>query len=466
MNRWLSGGHAWIWLSAGALSVSLLLVAILIGFIAVKGLNHFWPAPIFDVHYYEQDDQAVQRLIGQRISHRSIDDETQEYLFRRSEAQAAYQDFIWLTDSQIKTLIQRPELMTLEHRTFGRLIAEPISLRFSPTSAITPNDLDWPEQIKAAQKDAQLKLLLGNGMELNLNLVDILEIHFPNQLSWIEKVQVFGKGLLQFMIESPRQGGTEGGIFPALFGTVITVLIMTVFVTPIGVMAAVYLHEYARPGWITQTIRIAVYNLAGTPSIVFGVFGLAFFVYTLGGSIDQLFYSESLPMPTFGTPGLIWVSLTLALLTLPVVIVSTEEGLARIPKSVREGSLALGASHTETVWRIVLPLTTPAILTGLILAIARAAGEVAPLMLVGVVKLAPELPLDAEFPFLHLDRKIMHLGYHIFDLAFQTGRTDASLPFVFTTALLLILLIILLNLSAILLRNRLRARFQGEKKPI
>lgn len=466
MNRWLSGGHAWIWLSAGALSVSLLLVTILIGFIAVKGLSHFWPAPIFDVHYHEQDDPSMQRLIGQRISYQSTDQGTQEYLFRRSEAQAAYQDFIWLTDAQINTMTQRPELMTLEHRTFGRLIAEPILLRLSPTSTITPPPVDWPEQIKTAQKDAQLTLLLGNGEALTLNLVDILEIHFPNQLSWVEKMQVFGKGLLQFMVESPRQGGTEGGIFPALFGTVITVLIMTVFVTPIGVMAAVYLHEYARPGWITQTIRIAVYNLAGTPSIVFGVFGLAFFVYTLGGSIDQLFYSESLPMPTFGTPGLIWVSLTLALLTLPVVIVSTEEGLARIPKSVREGSLALGASHTETLWRIVLPLTTPAILTGLILAIARAAGEVAPLMLVGVVKLAPELPLDAEFPFLHLDRKIMHLGYHIFDLAFQTGRTDASLPFVFTTALLLILLIILLNLSAILLRNRLRVRFQDDKKPI
>ncbi|EXJ09691.1 Phosphate transport system permease protein pstA [Nitrincola nitratireducens] len=408
----------------------------------------------------------MQRLIGQRISYQSTDQGTQEYLFRRSEAQAAYQDFIWLTDAQINTMTQRPELMTLEHRTFGRLIAEPILLRLSPTSTITPPPVDWPEQIKTAQKDAQLTLLLGNGEALTLNLVDILEIHFPNQLSWVEKMQVFGKGLLQFMVESPRQGGTEGGIFPALFGTVITVLIMTVFVTPIGVMAAVYLHEYARLGWITQTIRIAVYNLAGTPSIVFGVFGLAFFVYTLGGSIDQLFYSESLPMPTFGTPGLIWVSLTLALLTLPVVIVSTEEGLARIPKSVREGSLALGASHTETLWRIVLPLTTPAILTGLILAIARAAGEVAPLMLVGVVKLAPELPLDAEFPFLHLDRKIMHLGYHIFDLAFQTGRTDASLPFVFTTALLLILLIILLNLSAILLRNRLRVRFQDDKKPI
>src|SRR5690606_36742991 len=173
---------------------------------------------------------------------------------------------------------------------------------------------------------------------------------------------------------------TEGGIFPAIFGTVMMVMLMSVIVTPFGVIAAVYLKEYAKQGPLTRVIRIAVNNLAGVPSIVYGVLGLGFFVYFLGGSMDELFYPEAAPTPVFGTPGLLWSSLTLALLTLPVVIVATEEGLSRIPRSVREGSYALGATRAETLWRIVLPMASPAMMTGLILAIARAAGEVAPLM--------------------------------------------------------------------------------------
>src|SRR5690606_36253953 len=182
---------------------------------------------------------------------------------------------------------------------------------------------------------------------------------------------------------------TDGGIFPAIFGTVTMVMVLAIFVTPFGVTAAGYLREYAKQGPATRAIRIAVNNLAGVPSVVYGVFGLGFFVYFLGGSIDQLFYREGLPTPTFGTPGLMWASLTLAILTVPVVIVATEEGLTRVPRSIREGSLALGATKAETLWRTVLPMTASAMMTGLILAVARAAGEVAPLMLVGVVKLAP-----------------------------------------------------------------------------
>ena len=202
-------------------------------------------------------------------------------------------------------------------------------------------------------------------------------------------------------------------------------------------------------------------NLAGVPSIVYGVFGLGFFVYFLGGNIDELFFAEALPAPTFGTPGILWSALTLAILTVPVVIVSTEEGLTRIPRAIREGSLALGATKAETLWRTVLPMATPAMMTGLILSIARAAGEVAPLMMVGVVKLAPSLPLDGNFPFLHVDRKFMHLGFHIYDVGFQSPNVEAARPLVYATAMLLVILIVALNIAAIRIRNQLRDKYNA-----
>ena len=238
-------------------------------------------------------------------------------------------------------------------------------------------------------------------------------------------------------------------------------LLMSAAVTPFGVLVAIYLREYAKQGLLVRSVRIAVNNLAGVPSIVFGVFGLGFFVYFLGGSLDALFYPEASPAPVFGTPGLLWASMTLAILTLPVVIVSTEEGLARIPTSIREGSLALGATKAETLWRTILPMASPAMMTGLILAVARAAGEVAPLMLVGVVKLAPSLGLDGNYPFLHLDRKFMHLGFHIYDVGFQSPNVEAARPLVYATALLLVVVIILLNLAAIAIRNHLREKYRA-----
>ena len=181
----------------------------------------------------------------------------------------------------------------------------------------------------------------------------------------------------------------------------------------------------------------------------------------VGGTIDEIFFADTLPAPTFGSPGILWSALTLAILTLPVVIVSTEEGLARIPTSVRHGSLALGATQAETVWRIVLPMASPAIMTGLILAIARAAGEVAPLMLVGVVKMAPTLPIDSHFPYLHLERKFMHLGYHIYDVGFQSPNVEAARPLVYATSFLLVTVIVGLNLTAIGIRNHLREKFRA-----
>jgi phosphate transport system permease protein len=300
-----------------------------------------------------------------------------------------------------------------------------------------------------------------DGQKVTIKLDQVLHISFNNQLSFFSKLGEFFTKLGHFVIDDPREANTEGGVFPAIFGTVLMVLLMTVIVSPMGVIAAIYLHEYAGKNALTKLLRISVINLAGVPSIVYGVFGLGFFVYMLGGSLDKLFFPEALPSPTFGTPGVLWSAITLAILTLPVVIVSTEEGLARIPASMRHGSLALGATKAETLWRIILPIASPAIMTGIILAIARAAGEVAPLMLVGVVKMAPTLPLDGNFPFLHLDRKFMHLGFHIYDVGFQSPNVEAARPLVYATALLLVSIIVALNMSAVGIRNKLREKYRS-----
>jgi phosphate transport system permease protein len=304
-------------------------------------------------------------------------------------------------------------------------------------------------------------LVDGNGREKYLPLGQIVRILQPNDLSVFEKMLIYISNVWTVLSDEPREANTEGGIFPAIFGTVMMVLIMSIAVVPFGVLAAIYLKEYARQGFIVRSVRIAVNNLAGVPSIVFGVFGLGFFVYAVGGTIDSLFYSTALPNPTFGTGGILWASLTLALMTVPVVIVATEEGLSAVPKEYREGSLGLGATKVETLLRVVIPCAMPGILTGLILAISRATGEVAPLMLTGVVKLAPSLPLDSYFPFVHLDRKFMHLGFHIYDVGFQSPNVEAAKPMVYVTTLVLVLVVVLLNLIAISIRNRMRRQYSG-----
>ncbi|MCE9664307.1 phosphate ABC transporter permease PstA [Halomonas sp. M5N1S17] len=317
------------------------------------------------------------------------------------------------------------------------------------------------DELHAANRRDTLVAMIAGGEEVEISVGDIVRATKNNDMSLASKLREYMYRFWHFVSGEPREANTEGGIFPAIFGTVTMVLLMSLIVSPFGVLAAIYLREYAKQGPLLKLIRISVYNLAGVPSIVYGVFGLGFFVYTLGGSLDELFYSDRLPSPTFGSPALIWASLTLALLTLPVVIVSTEEGLARIPSSVRQGSLALGATKSETLWKVVVPLATPAMMTGMILAIARAAGEVAPLMLVGVVKLAPTLPVDGTFPFVHLDRQIMHLGFHIYDVGFQSPNVEAARPLVYATALILVILIIVLNMTAISVRNRLRERYRA-----
>lgn len=355
-----------------------------------------------------------------------------------------------------------------------------------------------------------------------------------NELDALGRVGVYADRWREFLLDEPRDTNTAGGIFPVLFGTVLLTLLLSVAVVPLGVVAALYLREYATQGPLTSAIRIAVNNLAGVPSIVYGVFGLGFLCYTTGQFIDagpsspwsragwwttvlvlvaailagawlalasrpvpgrhqtgaqrslakaaglawvvcaglaalllsttpyfDGFFRAKLPNPTFGTKGLLWSSLTLALLTLPVVIVATEEAIAAVPRSMREGSYGCGASKWQTIQRIVLPRAMPGIMTGMILAMARGAGEVAPLMLVGAVKLAPELPLTAEFPFLHLDRSFMHLGFHIYDLGFQSPDSEAARPLVWCTTLVLIMLVVVLNMTAIRIRSSLRRKYLG-----
>jgi phosphate transport system permease protein len=389
-----------------------------------------------------------------------------------------------LTERVARAVALHDEIAALEKGAIGevnyalerlRLQQRGLELRNTDTpealAAIETEREDWNSRYAVLQEQLQelygqierdtVVMIAMNGQETEIEVSEIVRAYQPNGMHIGNKLVVYAQKLWEFLSDDPREANTEGGIFPAIFGTVVMVLLMSVLVTPFGVIAAVYLREYARQGIITRIIRIAVNNLAGVPSIVYGVFGLGFFIYFVGAEVDQAFYQEALPAPTFGTPGMLWAALTLALLTVPVVIVSTEEGLSRIPRSLREGSLALGATKFETLWRVVLPMASPAIMTGMILAVARAAGEVAPLMLVGVVKLAPALPLDGNYPYFHLDQKFMHLGFHIYDVGFQSPNVEAARPLVFATALLLVMITAVLNQVAVSIRNRLREKYKS-----
>ncbi|TAN49591.1 MAG: phosphate ABC transporter permease PstA [Rhodospirillales bacterium] len=313
--------------------------------------------------------------------------------------------------------------------------------------------------IKTDDAKVQVTLADINGTEKVMPLSLLVRFYPANELTALDKIAIYFSRWAEFLTDDPREANTEGGVLPAIFGTFVMTLLMVVVVAPFGVVTALYLREYAKQGRLVSIVRISVNNLAGVPSIVYGVFGLGFFAYIVGGGLDAIFFPERLPNPTFGTGGLMWSALTLALLTVPVVIVATEEALAAVPKSMREGSLACGASKWQTIKNIVLPRAMPGIMTGLILAMARGAGEVAPLMLVGVVKLAPELPIDGFWPFIHLERSFMHLGFHIYDVGFQSRNSEAGKPMVFVTTLLLIALIAVMNASAVVIRNRLKRKF-------
>ncbi len=543
---WFRSGTPWVWMSAGAVSISLVMVFGLLLLIAVRGLGYFWPVDVVAMDYTERDGTEVRVMGEQRETERvplerlieagypleNHRGDVERHLLKVGNRDLYGMDFRSVIEPDVKNRTIPEDVVVIERHEWGNFYGFLASVKASGvvvaegTAARTElkqrleRSLALHDEIKHIEKSdigainyelerlrlKQRKLMLSNtldaaqeqaisteraeaqqryehlqkkltdlyaainrdsvvvrsieGREVEIALSKIVRIYRPNEMGYGEKLLHYFSKIWEFLSDEPREANTEGGIFPAIFGTVLMVILMAILVTPFGVIAAIYLREYAKQGPVTRVIRIAVNNLAGVPSVVYGVFGLGFFVYFLGGNIDALFFPEAAPAPTFGTPGILWSSLTLAILTLPVVIVATEEGLSRIPIAVREGSLALGATKAETLWRIVIPMASPALMTGLILAIARAAGEVAPLMLVGVVKLAPSLPLDGNFPFLHLDRKFMHLGFHIYDVGFQSPNVEAARPLVYATALLLVMVIVVLNLAAIHIRNRLRQKYQ------
>jgi len=553
VRAWFGQGTPWIWLSGGAVAISVIMVVGLIALIAVRGLSHFWPAAVLEFDHTPAAGGEATRVIGELVRSETMtaqamreagftvaegQDFVTRHLIKRGNRDVTGQDFVWYVEDAMSAVRHPRDVVVLErlqwgdflgylhsYQVEGLVVAEGENAvsafrdKLRETSALVEQigrierfdigdvnarmerirlrerglELDQrlaPEQrareqaeliaaraeLEAHYEDLEaerqaLRTEVGHfaitletmeGRLVTVGLADIVDAWWPNDMGVFEKIRHYGREFWKFVSGYPREANTEGGILPAIFGTVLMVLIMSVVVSPFGVLAAIYLREYAKQGPLVRMIRISVNNLAGVPSIVFGVFGLGFFVYFLGGNIDRMFYPEALPSPTFGSPAIIWASLTLALLTLPVVIVSTEEGLARIPSSIREGSLALGATKAETLWRTVVPLAAPGMMTGLILAVARAAGEVAPLMLVGVVKLAPNLPVDGNFPYLHLDRAFMHLGFHIFDVGFQSPNVEAGRPLVYATALILVLIIVVLNLTAITVRNHLREKYKSE----
>ncbi|SEA78773.1 phosphate ABC transporter permease PstA [Alkalimonas amylolytica] len=442
MRQWWQQGSPWVWLSASALLLCLALFMALLGLIAVKGMQHFWPAPLVQFQLTEQSKPQPGRLVRQ-VSDRTEAMTRSLWLVDRGDGLTNQ------TNAELGRYLLLESYQLLPERPLGAVL---VQLQDGRTL--------YGSQLQSASETNGLWLELSSAPPVLLTAADIRAYWLPNQLSWWQRGAIFWQEWRHFLTASPSKNQSAGGIFPAIFGTLVMVLLMAVLVTPFGILAAIYLHEYAPKNWLTQLIRTSVYNLAGIPSVVMGVFGLAFFVYVLGGSLDRLLFAEQLPAPTFGTPGLFWAALTLALLTLPVVIVATEEGLSRLPQAQRLGSFALGATQAETIWKVVVPQAAPAMLTGLILAIARAAGEVAPLMLVGVVKSAPQLPVDMQFPFIHLERKFMHLGYHLYDVGFQSPDAEVAMSLVYAIGLVLLTLILLLNLSAFFLRQRLRRKYR------
>ncbi|TEW56136.1 phosphate ABC transporter permease PstA [Psychromonas sp. RZ22] len=549
MGKWFKSGTPWIWMTGGAVSLSLIAVLGLFILIGWRGLSFFWPATVYEFsmqvedghqstligEIYDTEHVLKEQLISAGIKGlENKPDSLDRFLIKIGNREYVDLDFQWILETSIKSTTVADNIVVFERTKNGNFygyidgikvngqaldikpngLVRELSERLERALALRSKEDDLLsgeigrinyelERIRLQERKLQLDGKLTDKKQLELKgqseqlqneylaletelfdyreqakrdsvvvkdmtgrlvtmpLSYILDFYQPNNMTLTQKIGHWFHQVYKFVSSDPREANTEGGVFPAIFGTVFMVMLMAVIVTPFGVIAAIYLHEYAAKNSITKFIRIAVINLAGVPSIVYGVFGLGFFVYILGGSIDQLFYPEALPAPTFGSPGVLWSALTLAILTLPVVIVSTEEGLSRIPSTLREGSLALGATKSETLWRIVIPMASPAIMTGLILAVARAAGEVAPLMLVGVVKMAPTLPLDGNFPYLHLDRKFMHLGFHIYDVGFQSPNVEAARPLVYATSFLLVTVIIGLNLAAISIRNNLREKYRS-----
>lgn len=464
IRHFMASGELFIWGCGAGLSLSLFMIAGLMVLILINGMGYFWPADLVELTL-KDGKHVIGQLAGEDVSPKGIP----RIRMKIGNRDLYGLDYRWINTDQIAERATPADLVMVERREWGNFYGR-LKAILKEDQVVTEGAEDvWKalppllSQVEATEGTTPYSVLLidANGKEKVLALDQILRVLRPNDLSTVEKVWVYAGNIWTVLTTEPREANTEGGIFPAIFGTVMMVMIMSFIVTPFGVIGALYLREYARQGVIVRTVRIAVNNLAGVPSIVFGVFGLGFFVYGVGGTIDALWFSDRLPTPTFGTGGILWASLTLALLTVPVVIVATEEGLAAVPREYREGSIGLGATKWETIRKVVLPTALPGILTGLILAMARAAGEVAPLMLTGVVKLAPAMPIDGTWPFIHLDRKFMHLGFHIYDVGFQSPNVEAAKPMVFVTTLVLIAVVVTLNLTGIVLRNRMRRKYAG-----
>ncbi|MBK9947309.1 MAG: phosphate ABC transporter permease PstA [Nitrospira sp.] len=464
IRQFMASGELFIWGCGAGLSLSLLMIGGLLALILMNGFGYFWPADLVELTL-KDGKHVIGQLAGEEIGPKGIP----RIRVKIGNRDLYGLDYRWINTDQITERVQPSDLVMVERREWGNFYGRLLTITKEDQPIAEGAEAVWqalPTLIRQAEGNEAESLYTvlvadANGREKSIGLSQVVRVLRPNDLSMWAKLWVYAGNVWMVLTTEPREANTEGGIFPAIFGTVMMVMIMSLIVTPFGVIGALYLREYARQGVIVRTVRIAVNNLAGVPSIVFGVFGLGFFVYGVGGTIDALFFSDRLPAPTFGTGGILWASLTLALLTVPVVIVATEEGLAAVPREYREGSIGLGATKWETIWKVVLPTALPGILTGLILAMARAAGEVAPLMLTGVVKLAPALPIDWTWPFLHLDRKFMHLGFHIYDVGFQSPNVEAAKPMVYVTTLVLILVVVALNLTGIVLRNRMRRKYAG-----
>ena len=503
-NFWRAG-EPWVWVSAAGMTAVMLMTIGFFAIIVINGLSSLWPR---DVARIVTTSGAV--IAGEIIEQEFRHDKLYRLQLKTANRDVYGYDFKWINAETVREISYPPDIYVLERVEYGNFIGylaenNPPSIKqhfvsetLRPKIKALAMRLDtlhtsvgtYNDQLRAAEKNMPAEqenirryqhliaeqnqqvealeqeldtyraiFITADGKEKNLRLADLMRFYQPDSMSLVAKTVHYAKKIGELLFDEPREANMEGGVFPAAFGTVLLVFIMSITSFPFGVLAGIYLGVYAGQGVFLQLVRVAVNNLAGIPSIVFGIFGLGFFIYGLGSGIDELFFAETLPEPTFGTGGLLWASLSLGLLTMPVVIVAVEEALRAIPSAFRDSSSALGATRLQTLWRVLLPAASPGILTGFILAMARAAGEVAPLMITGVVKLAPSLPLDGTFPFLHLDRKFMHLGFHIYDIACQSPNIEAAKPLVYASTLLLVVIVLLMTSSSVWMRNYLRKKY-------
>ena len=484
--------------ATGLLALSLLLILLLV---VSKGMTHFLVKPIYQVshpvfqspvlamveqqkedqttvYWFNPNDQEVQSTQITLATHQlerpaqtfALKTRTGKVLlardiqlggkpFSKTEWQRLLEENTVFTEliEQLNTKIYPLELRFAEYSQQSIPYSAPVFVRVK--TELT-NLHEQKRQLYIEQLQNQAMIYFTEDASAVFSVSDIALIWQPNNMSIGDKIWFSIGEVWRFITSDHNASSGSAGIFPALFGTILMVFLMTVFVMPIGVLTAIYLHEYAPENHLVTGIRVIIINLAGIPSIVYGVFGLGLFVMGLGVQLDQMFYAQNLPSPTFGAPGILWASMTMALLTLPTVIVATEEGLQQVPQSLRNGALALGATKYEAIRFNVLPMASPNILTGAILSIARAASEVAPLLLVGAVIYAPTLPVDDTFPYLHLERQFMHLGVLIFDSVFHSSNTFDNQSMMFAICLLLIIVVLSLNLLAAILRAKLRRRYE------